>query len=164
MSPQIPRRTFLATAAGGLTAALAGCMDAFAKNSPREGPDPFYIENFTDKEHEFSVTLTRKRDGDEVVSGSYRVSANHGVTFSAVGTLGETYRLAVAVDDIAPLTRDWSVSKCPNGERGKNANMAGAFFVRADKMGFAQNQCGDQQVGVSSELTYVGASEAAIDN
>jgi hypothetical protein len=139
-------------------------MDASADNPPRKGPDPFYIENYTDKEHEFSVTITRERDGKEVVGGSYRVPANHGVTFSDVSTLGETYRLAVAIDDLAPLTRDWSVSECPNGERGKNANMAGAFFVRSDEMGFAQNQCGDQQVGASSELTYVAASEAAINN
>ena len=164
MSLQISRRAILATTVGGLTAALAGCMGASAENPPREGPDPFYIENYNDEEHEFSVIITRERDGKEIISGSYQVPANHGVTFSDVGALGETYRLAVTVDNLTPLTRDWNVSECPDKERGSNVNMAGAFFVRADEMGFAQNQCGDQQVGASSELTYVAPSEVALDN
>ena len=162
MTSQTPRRKFLASTVGGLTVALAGCANSSARTAPREGPDPFYIENHTNKEHKFAVSITHKRDGTEVVNGEYRVPANHGMEFSNVGELGETYRMEVAVDELGALTRDWSVSTCPTGERGADVNMAGAFFVREDKRGFVQNQCSDQNIGSNSELTYVAASEVAI--
>ena len=156
------RRTFLGAAATSLSISLAGCSDVLAQKQSREGDGPFYLENYTTTGHPFSVIITHKQDGEELVNGRYHVPANHGVVFPEVGELGTTYRFAVAVDNLAPLTGDWSVSKCPLTQRGANSNTAGAFYVRVEKMGFAQNQCNDKQVGTSDELIYLSATEAAV--
>ena len=162
MPPTISRRTILATTASGLTASLAGCSGVFAETPPRNGLDPFYLENYRNGVHEFTVTITHARDETEVVTGTYRVPAKHGAVFPGVGNVGTTYHLGVAVDELAPLTRDWSVSTCPTGQRGEHANTAGAFFIRTDEMGFIQNQCTKQRVGNSTDLTYVPATELKI--
>ena len=162
MSLQITRRSVLAVAAGSSTISLAGCSGVLTRASPRDGPDPFYVENHTDKEHRFSVVITRKSDDERIVDGEYRVPADHAAVFADIGEVGTTYRFAVGFDDVSPLTGEWSVSRCPPEERGPDANTAGAFFVREDRTGFARNQCDDQQVGDSDALTYVRATEVAI--
>ena len=158
----VSRRALLATAASGLTASLAGCSGVFAETPPRDRPDPFYLENYRNNAHEFTVTITHAHDETDVVTGTYRVPAKHGAVFPTVGDVGTMYHLGVAVDELAPLTRDWNVSICPSEQRGGHANTAGAFFICTDEMGFAQNQCTEQRVGNSTDLTYVPASELKI--
>ena len=162
MQPTVSRRSLLTTAASGLTASLAGCSGVFAETPPRDEPDPFYLENYRNDTHEFTVSITRARDETDVVTGTYRVPAKHGAVFPAVGDVGTAYHLGVAVDELAPLTRDWGVSTCPTGQRGEHANTASAFFVRTDEMGFIQNQCTAHRVGNSTDLTYVPATELKI--
>ena len=162
MQPTVSRRALLTTAASGLTASLAGCSGVFAETPPRDEPDPFYLENYRNDTHEFTVSITCARDETDVVTGTYRVPAKHGALFPEIGDVGATYHLGVAVDELAPLARDWSVSTCPPEQRGEHANTAGAFFINTDEMGFAQNQCTEQRVGNSTDLTYVPATQLKI--
>lgn len=161
MTPELSRRVLLGATVSGLTASLAGCSGVFAETPPRNGPDSFYLENHQSNGHEFTVTITRAPDETEVVNGTYHLPAKHGAVFSEIGEIGTTYHLEVAVDELAPLTRDWSVSKCSTGPRDRNT--AGAFFIRTDEMGFAQNQCNTRRVGDSNNLTYVPATELTIE-
>lgn len=164
MTPELSRRALLATTVSGLTGSLAGCSGVFAGTPPRDGPDPFYLENHRNNAHDFTVTLTRVSDETTVVNGTYRLPAKYGAVFSEIGEIGTTYHLGVAVNGLAPLTREWSVSTCPTGQRDEDTNMAGVFFVRTNEMGFAQNQCNTQRVGDSNNLTYVSATELTIED
>lgn len=164
MTSIFSRRAILITTVSGLTASLAGCSGVFAETPPRDEPGPFYLENHQNDPHEFTVTITRVPDEKDIVSGTYHIPAKHGAVFPEIGEVGTLYHLEVSVDRLPPLTRDWSVSKCPTGQRGENMNTAGAFFVRTDEMGFAQNQCDNQRVGNSNDLTYVPASELTVED
>ena len=166
MSPNFPRsrlrrRTFLAAAAGGLAASLAGCSDARADESSRGEPRSFALENRRENAHRFSVVLTRTADGTTVVDGTYGLLAGHGTVFREVLVPGATHRLAVAMDDLAPLTREWTVPSCPDGEGTEAVDVAGAFVVDTDGMGFAETDCDGARDG--DDLTVVPPGEIAVE-
>jgi hypothetical protein len=118
---------------------------------------PFYVENFTDTDRRFTISILRSSDESEVVTGYYRLPAGEGVRFPNVGNSGETYDVAVAFDSRGPLTRNWEVEPCPSSSK---EGRAAAMYVREDSTGFDQNGC--DSISVGSELTYLSPEDARI--
>ena len=171
------RREVLAVTASGLSIGLAGCSnetdakdntssepDPDEEDEPAEilSPDPVYVENFTDQDQEFRISITRKNGEDEteLIYGLYHAKGQQGVRFPGVGVNGNTYRISVNFEGHDPFTYEWTVTECSTESRHEEGR-ASSVFIRDGTVSGAQNECDDIVVG--NELTYVSPADVAID-
>ncbi|WP_254538035.1 hypothetical protein [Halomarina litorea] len=118
---------------------------------PREGPDPFYVENYDDRAYCLSLSVTR---GDEtLVDGKFRLEPGSGLTFTAVGELETTHEVRASLASGESVSAEWYPVVCPGRYRGSGANRAGGILVNRESLSFGTNHCDAVSFGHAVE-TY----------
>lgn len=108
---------------------------------PRDGPDPFYIENRASEDRCVQVSVTNTESDETVLDGTYEVAGTDGIAFSEVGAVGASYAVGAELDTGETLTATWEVRTCPPEFRGEKMNRAGLIRVDDEGPEFTTNQC-----------------------
>ena len=123
-----------------MTADVNSPTAATPAEPPRDGPDPFYVENHRPEDCCVSLSVRNDETGAVVLDGAYAVPGAKGIAFEAVGVVGETYAVEVALDSGERVNDDWEVRVCPPEFRGDGLNRAGLLRVD-DDVRFVTNEC-----------------------
>ena len=107
---------------------------------PRDGPDPFYVENHRSGDRCVSLSVRNDATEEVVLDGTYTVPGAKGIAFEAVGAVGESFVVEAILDTGERVDEDWEVRVCPPEFRGTGLNNAGLLRID-DDVRFVSNEC-----------------------
>jgi hypothetical protein len=114
---------------------------ATSTDPPRDGPDPFYVENHRPDDRCMSLSVRHTETDETVLDGTYTVPGAKGIAFEGVGAVGESYAVEATLDTGERVRETWTVRVCPPELRGDGLNNAGLVRIEDEDVRFLKNEC-----------------------
>ncbi|SFR93976.1 hypothetical protein SAMN05216559_1418 [Halomicrobium zhouii] len=150
------RRAVLGAVGAGVAGAVSGCT----LNNPEVEGGHLYVENLRSETFELSLTVTAgtDREGDQVVSGWYRVPEETALQFQEVIEPGTSYTITVHRQTVPPEDRvTVTVPTCGGDQGTRDVSVR----TREDGMGIIPWGCDEDYT--QQELEYVSPGEYEIE-
>lgn len=150
------RRAVLGAAGASVAGAISGCT----LNNPTVSGGHLYVENLRSTRFRISLTVTTgtDREGDQVVSGWYRVPESTALQFEEVIEPGTSYTITVHRPTVPPEDRvTVTIPSCGGDQGARDVSVR----TRDDGMGVIPWGC-DQDY-TQQELEYVAPGDYQIE-